>query len=259
MAGEAKTDQFMLGTATVMIGPQSEVFDLNPAEHSIGLVKNFQVQSQPGFTDLTQGVKNTQVYSVHTSNDVNTSMEVYEFTAKNLAYALGLDGSTLAQNTVESAVASAADGSSSPVTEITVDAGEGGNFADDDQLLISVDNQDNIITRKVSSITTDTLTVDKGINQLVPVGALVRKATVLRIGSTDLENTYYSAKVVGKFVNGKDIVVLFPKIKVVAGFTMAFQSSDYGNLPFEFKLFDSVTTDPHYADFNGEQAKAYMQ
>ena len=41
MAGEAKTDSFMLGAATVMIGAMADLYDLNPTDHSIGLVKNF--------------------------------------------------------------------------------------------------------------------------------------------------------------------------------------------------------------------------
>jgi len=95
MAGEAKTNAFMLGSATVMLGPQADLFTLAPSTHSIGLVKNFTTSSEPQYTDLTQGVKNTIVYSVMTSNRIRAQMEVYEYTSKNIAYALGLNGSAL--------------------------------------------------------------------------------------------------------------------------------------------------------------------
>jgi hypothetical protein len=126
MAGEAKTNNFMLGTATVMLGPMDDVFDLTPANHSIGLVKNFQLQSQPTFADLTQGIKNTQVYSVHTGNDVRASMEVYEFTAQNLSYALGLAATGIAEQTASGALAAEQTGT---ITALTLGAGEGASFA----------------------------------------------------------------------------------------------------------------------------------
>lgn len=257
MAGTAKTEKFMLGTATVMVGQMSEVFDLNPTEHSIGLVKNFQMQSQPGFTDLTQGVKNQLVYSVHTSNEVNASCEVYEFTSKNLAYALGLNGSGVSSQTTATTVATQADGTGTPFTDLEVASATG--LVAGDSISISIGSDDNIIVRKIQSIASTTITLDKSVSQLVPVGAAVKKINVLRVGSKDLENSYYAAKVVGRLVNGDEIVLLLPKIKVVAGFTLAFNTNDYGNLPFEMKLFDSVDTDPFYSDFANEQAKLYVR
>ena len=74
MAGLAKTDAFMLGDATVMIGAMADLLTLNTVEHSIGLVKEFMVKSEPGYTELTQGVKNTVVASVMTSNKVSATM-----------------------------------------------------------------------------------------------------------------------------------------------------------------------------------------
>ena len=96
-AGSAKTESFNLGAATVMIGPKEDVLDLTPEKHSIGLVKNFSFTSNDQYIDLTQGVRNSVVYSVKTGSEVNASMEVYEYTAKNLAYALGLEGFELVE------------------------------------------------------------------------------------------------------------------------------------------------------------------
>ncbi|TGR74927.1 hypothetical protein EN836_33075, partial [Mesorhizobium sp. M1C.F.Ca.ET.193.01.1.1] len=91
MAGNAKTNKFMLSTATVMLGPLADLHQLNPMEHSIGLVKNFQLTGEAQMTELTQGIRNAVVMSVRTGEGLKTSCEVYEFTAKNLAYAAGLD------------------------------------------------------------------------------------------------------------------------------------------------------------------------
>ena len=56
MAGFAVTNEFLLSTATVMIGATSALKSLEPGAHSIGLVKNFKLASDPKLIELTQGV-----------------------------------------------------------------------------------------------------------------------------------------------------------------------------------------------------------
>lgn len=95
MAGEARTQAFSLAAATVMLGNQADLFSLEPDQNSIGLVKNFTATSTPTFLNLTQGVEGNTIASVMTNNVVKATMEVYEYTARNLAYALSLDGGSL--------------------------------------------------------------------------------------------------------------------------------------------------------------------
>ena len=128
-AGLAKTDDFLFGTAEVMIGPHADLHDLNPAEHSIGLVKNVAVQQETQYQDLRQGVRNSIVFSKLNQSSVRLSMEVYEYTAKNLAYGLGLDGASLTPTTVSSTVATLID---SGGTTVDVATGDGADFSADD-------------------------------------------------------------------------------------------------------------------------------
>lgn len=127
-AGSAKTEKFNLGAATVMIGPKEQVLDFTPEKNSIGLVKNFTFSANDTYLDLTQGVRNTVVYSVKTGSEITASMEVYEYTAKNLAYALGLEGYELVEG-VEMALGAAIPAGSS-TTNISVSAPKGAT-ADD--------------------------------------------------------------------------------------------------------------------------------
>jgi len=87
--GTAKTTDFMLGTAEVRIGAVGELFNLT-SDDSIGLVKNVAITGEMESTDLGQGIKNRTVYSVITSSTLSVATEVYEYTAANLAYGLGL-------------------------------------------------------------------------------------------------------------------------------------------------------------------------
>lgn len=252
MAGEAKTNNFMLSTATVMIGAQSDLFNLNEAEHSIGLVKNYQMQSSPQFTDLRQGRTNSLVYSLMTENTVNASCEVYEYTETNLAYALGLNGASLTPLTASSTLASAVDGTSSPATTFDVQTGEGSNFADDQWILIDA-GADQVTARQIDSISTDTITVKNGINVAIPAGATVKAVNPLNVGQKNLNN-YFSAKVVGRLANDQPIAALFPKVKLTGGINLQFQTNDYGNLPFEMAIYDLVASDPFYSSFKDRQA-----
>lgn len=238
----------MLGTATVMIGTQAQLFDLNPAEHSIGLVKNVSFNADPAYTDLTQGVKNTLVYSVLTQNEVRASMEVYEFTAQNIAYGLGLSGS-FAANTVTSTV----DAEVTSGSDFDVASGDGTNFAVDDIIMIKNDTEDDFIVRKITAISTDTITVNAAFAQTVKAGATVNVVSQLGAGAKT-EQPFYSAKIAGKAANGEPIVLLIPKLRITQGFNIAFSSDDYGNMPFEFSVYDQVSTDPHYAYFDGDTA-----
>ena len=127
-AGSAKTESFNLGAATVMIGPKEDVLDLTPEKHSIGLVKNFSFTSNDQYIDLTQGVRNSVVYSVKTGTEVSASMEVYEYTSKNLAYALGLEGYELIEGADLSLREAVSGGMAT--TEILVNAAEGSSASD---------------------------------------------------------------------------------------------------------------------------------
>ena len=80
------TNQFNIGVSTVMVGPMDKVLDLTPEEHSIGLIKNFSLTSETNEVTLTQGLRNTQVDSQVTGVTTRMSMEVYEYTAKNLKH-----------------------------------------------------------------------------------------------------------------------------------------------------------------------------
>lgn len=254
MAGEARTTSFMLGTATVMVGPQADLFDLTPAEHSLGLVKNFTVTSEPAYTDLTQGIRNSIVYSVMTSNPVRATMEVFEFTSQNLAYSLGLDGK---YEPSDKAFSLDSPISGPSADEIDLETGGGADFKKGDWIMIQEGRDDKVLVRKVESVTTDTLVVSPDITKDIPVaGTLIRKVNEIPIGAKE-DQPFLGAKVVGTLANGEEIILVFPKIRITRGFTMAFSVDDYGNLPFEFQVYDLVQSDPHYEEFDGHQAKLF--
>lgn len=334
MSGDAKTSTFMLGTATVMVGPQASLWDLQPTQHSIGLVKNFKLTGDPSYTKLTQGVKNTTVASVLTGNTVHASMEVYEHTLQNLIYSVGLDGMIGDPTSFVAAVAAAAatsvvfnDGSNFnngdtvnivkpdgtifttvlsakatntftvtpvvpagglnppgglntlntvgkitrnrptstvatlgtgtpavPVTTLAIVANLG--FAANDYVAIQIGTDDKVLIRQIVSNITGTLTFTRGINQAIPVGATVTKVLYASIGSK-ADQPFFGAAIVGTLSDGSEATLLIPKIRISKGLSLAFTTGDFGNLPFEMDVYDLVSTDPFYTEFNGDQARLF--
>lgn len=255
MNGNAKTDNFMLATATVMVGPQADLFNLNVDQHSLGLVKNFQVTSEPSYVELTQGVRNSIVYSVLNANAVRASMEVYEFTAANLGYALGLNGGSFTRGTVASTldvVASVAD------TSVTVAVGAGANFNVGDWIMIREGTTENVAVRKVTSVSGDTISFAEPLAKSIPAGSDIRVMNAIDVGSKE-KQPFLSAKVLGVLPNGDEVILLLPKLRISKGFTLSFSTNDFGNLPFEFTVYDLVANDPNYATMEGQMAKLIVR
>jgi hypothetical protein len=256
MAGEAVTNAFLLATATVMIGPQADLFGLNPATHSIGLVKNFMIDATPAYVDLSQGVKNTLVYSVLNKNDVKATMEVFEYTSKNLAYGLGLDGSaitTISTTSVTNALVTG-DGTTTDVFVATGDL-SAVLVTGDWMIVQEVGGTDAVhVSKVVTSVysspnTTITVRDPVPTGMVLGAGSLISTTNRMDVGSK-VDQPFLSAKIVGIMPQGNEaVVILIPKLRITKGFTLAFHSDAFQNLPYEFTPYELVASDPNYADF----------
>lgn len=250
MAGEAKGTGFGLGTATIMLGPQSALFDLTPAANSIGLAKEAQFQSEVSFTELTQGLHNDTVFSVKTSQKVMSTFQGFEYTARNMQYALGLDGynmsvSQTVATTLTTAIAATTNGTNALVVASSTGLSVG------DYVLISdpTAGEDAIITRRVQAVTNTTnIVVDIPIKQAVAAGSTIAKSNFVAVGS-DQQESFLSAYVVGMLADQTPVGLLLPKVRVTKGFSIGFTTKDYSNVPFELTCYKLVPSDPNYAWF----------
>jgi len=244
MAGEAKTTALMLGTATVMLGDPVALFNFAPSTHSIGLVKNFNLTVDQSYTELTQGVQNQVVFSVKTGNKVMATMEAYEYTGKNLTYALGMEGfSAAAEVTASTTVAPLATTTSIPVLSAT-------GITIGDYIKIQTGTNDQVFVRKVTNVASNTLTV-AALPSAPAQGATVAKMNVIPLSPTSSCNdTFVAAKIVGTLADCSEVVILLPKVKVTKGFNLAFNSNDFQNMPLELTVYDLLSSDEHYAAFS---------
>ena len=272
MAGEARSIDFLVGTATIMLGLPADLRDFRPETHSIGLVKNVKLMAEATYIELTQGLRNSVVHSVKTGEPVRASAEVYEFNASNWSYALGFSGynvgipalnaGSATITTVEALVPSGGILAPADVTgydDFTLSTVT--NFAVGDYVLIQVGYNDVVVPRRITTIAGSVITVDAPIkNVAFPAGVTVNKCLVVPVGRKS-EQPFLAAKIVGNMADGREIAIEIPKLRVTKGFDVTFQTSDYANMPFEFTVYDQIPADVQYArfqeQFDGASAVVY--
>ena len=260
MAGEAKSIDFLVGTATIMLGEQADLRDFRPESHSIGLVKNVKLMAEASYIELTQGIRNSVVHSIKTGEPVRASCEVYEFNAANWSYALGFSGYNVVNTEFETTVTTLVP--SSPTGLDTFDVVATTGYTVGDYVMVQVGYDDTVIPRKIVAKTTSTVQFDAPIkNVAVPVGAKIRRCLVVSVGRKS-EQPFLAAKIVGTMADNREIAIEIPKLRITKGFDITFQTSDYANMAFEFTVYDQVPiVDPQYTrfreDFYGASAAVY--
>lgn len=251
MAGEARTDLFLLSQATVMIGPAANVMNLKPETHSVGLVQNFRITAEPEYAELGQGVKNDIVQSVTINDNVTVSMEVYEFTGRNLMYAAGLDGGEI--KTVGDVYAVDSSPSGNSVSLSSAPSGINAN----DWISIQEGESDTVHVGQVDNVSGNTLTLTSAteIDGSITFTTAARVARVVKVApNRGVFQPHFGAKVVGHFPrDARPLTVILPKIKVTRGLDIGMSREQHSNLPFEFMPFAQIPGDPTYSLFGPDK------
>lgn len=262
MAGTAKTTRFMMGTATLMIGTMDNLYNLNPSDNGIGLVKNFTVMTEPSFVDLGQGATNSTVFSKLTGNPVKATAEVFEYTAQNLTYGLGLDGTAVtaagAPYTLSADVGVDSNSSSATAAFTSVAGMSVGDYHMFANPAASNYADDNIQVGRIASIASLVVTYSHNIRGFYPSAfSTVTRVNSVNVGST-IQAPFLSVKAVGALVDGTKVEIKLPKVRITKGFTMAWNADQFGNMPFEMDAMDLVPTDTFYPEFLTRKAALHL-
>lgn len=267
MAGEARTAAFFLSTATVMIGPQASLFDMNVASNSLGLTKNFTVTGEPTYVNLTQGAKGSIISSALTANTVKITGEVYEYTPQNLAYSLGLDGSTYVTDPTSYALGAPITGS----TTVPVETATFTNATDVSAsmpmgtwIMFQEGTSDGVKVAQLSAATTVSGVSPNFVHTLTFTGMGIKLGTnftvaarifvvnEVMIGSKS-EQPFLAAVVVPVLPGTSNpMPMYFPKVRITKGFHVICAADNFGNMPFELTPYDVLPSDPFYAMFSGK-------
>lgn len=249
MPASIRNNAFLLGEATLMLAPYSDptsVFELVPATHSIGMVRNVQVTEESDKVDLRKGVQQLLVDSKKSNIRVGITAEVFEFSAQNLFYSLSRALTVAAPK--RGRLNAAVNGSAAtftvvtdpvpgePTTGLTVAA----DIPNGATLIIqSAADTDYVLPVRVTAATTlatNIFTVTAAIpaGMTFPVGSRVWIVNEIPLGDT-AEQDFFKAKIVGTLSNNsKPVAVVIPKLKVMKGFQLNFDEGNYTSMPFEF-------------------------
>lgn len=257
MPGSAKTSQFHFSAATLMVGPMTEQLGLETAEHSLGLVKNVTVEATPGSVELTQGIMNDVVMTMINSMDIKVSAEVYEFTARNLAYGLSLDGSSAGYDAIASAYALSASAAAA-ATSAKVATDKTSEFTAGKWVFLQEGTDDVVHLAKIASSSyssPDTTVTFTGFP--IPAGQTYttggRMGLITKIDfDPNAALKYVSVRIVGTLAGDKrPVAIHFPKTRITKGFAMRFATDAFANLPFEFTPYAPIASDSGYnSNFN---------
>lgn len=250
MAASVKTNAFLLGEATLMLDAYSSaasVFDLVPADHSIGMVRGVALTKENDKIDLRKGVRQLLVDSQESNVRTMLSAEVFEFNARNLYYSLSQAKTAAAVK--RGVLKTTATG---PQATITVNSdpipGESGSaiaavgdIPNGATLLIQRLGAENdyvlpvrvtAVTTVVGSDYTVTAAVPSGVS--FPAGSRVWIVNEIGVGTTEVQD-FFKVKLVATLSNNeRPITIVIPKAKILKGFNMNFDEGNYTSMPFEF-------------------------
>lgn len=243
---------FMLSSATLMLAPYggTPCFDLVPATHSVGMVKEMAVNVEAGSIDLMNGVAQALVDSRKTGVNGTISGQAFEYTAQNFMYAQGISGTPvqIKRGVLTIAVAAAATSAtlnSSPIpgetaSAITVlgDIPSGATIIFQDAV-----NPDRLFPTRTTASTTGTgpYVITFSGNYAMPTGVSFAIGDyvwiVNEVGVADTtQDNLVACKIVGTLANfNRPVVACFPKVRIVKGFQLSFSESQYGSMPWEMR------------------------
>lgn len=137
-------------------------------------------------------------------------------------------------------------------------------FANNDEVTISIDSNEIAEALIKTSPAADssasyTLTFDRPIPEgfNFSAGDRVHKVNLIPVGSAEDQPTL-AAKIVGILPEGKKpVTIIIPKLRISNGFSLSFQTDQYGNMPYEFTPMEQVMSDPLYAEY-GDKGFAFV-
>jgi hypothetical protein len=253
MAADVKNNAFLLGEATLMIAPYADatsVFELTPAAHSLGMVRNVTLSQEQDQIELRKGIMQNLVDSKKSNVRTSLSAEVFEFSAQNVLYSLSLAKSATAIK--RGVLKTAANGAQATIVVNTDplpgEAASGitaaGDIPNGSTILLQIpgDQNDYVLPVRVTAATTAsgqdytvTAAVPTGMN--FPAGTKVWVVNEVDVAST-AEQDFFKVKVVGTLSNNeRPVTLILPKVKVSRGFQIQFDEGNYTSMPFEFSPY----------------------
>lgn len=250
---DVQKSAFALSSATIMIGKAfvDDVFSLTPDKHSVGMVSEVAIGLDSSINSLLNGVAQAEVDAKRTGVTSSITGNVFEMTAKNFMTAHAMSGATtpvkrgrltaqLDAGAVSVSIASdpIPGEATSAITAVTdIPAGS--------TLLIQRPSgeTDYVFPTVTSAVATGSgpyvaaLDAAHGVptGLSFPAGSRVWIVSPVPVGDIDADDLF-CAKIVGTLSNfDRPMVYIAPKLRVVKGFGVSFNETQYASMAWELK------------------------
>jgi hypothetical protein len=264
-AGDASASDFMTGDYVIVQGNKSSNEDmvfvgkLAEVEYTAGSAAQISVNGTVG--DLMTALKN--------ANGGNAILTIEQGYMKVLAGST----QTITLSDKFKSVFGITESGTGPLTgtvkcswkdSLKSIGGSGSGFAANDEVTISIDGDEVAeVVLKTNPVADTSAYFNLKFDRAIPegfsfvAGDRVHKANLIPVGSAEAQPTL-GAKIVGILPEGKaPITIIIPKLRITNGFSLGFQTDQYGNLPFEFTPFEQIPSDPLYKEY-GDKGFAFV-
>ena len=140
---------------------------------------------------------------------------------------------------------------------VSLATGMGADWTAGDFAVIGdTNNPDRVHVGKVASIAADVLTLEADFSMpttttFATATTIIYKVKSVLVGAS-ATNPVFGVKLVGIMPSsGEPVTLVFPKVRIVKGLDLNFETKDFANMPFEFSPYTLLPTDPFYSTFGG--------
>lgn len=250
---DVQKSAFALSSATIMLGRAftDDVFSLTPEKHSIGMVSEANIGLDSSINELLNGVAQVTVDAKRTGVSASITANVFEMTAQNFMRSHAMSGSAapVKRGRLTAALTSAATSVSIESFPIPGEANSGITAVTDIPAGATILIQrpsgetDYVFPTKTNAVATGTgpyvaaLAGDYAIPTGVtfPAGSLVWIVNPVSVGDVDADDLF-CVKIVGTLSNfDRPVVYVAPKVRMVKGFGISFNETQYSSMPWEMK------------------------
>lgn len=251
---DVKKSAFSLTSATLMIGDAfvDDVFALTPEDNSVGMSSEINVSLDSSITELMNGVQQVTVDAVRTGVNGSITGNVFEMTAQNFMTSQAMGGAPsvdVKRGVLASAAAAAAVSLSITSDPVPGEAGSAITANTDipsgSTILIQRPDgeTDFVFPTQTSGAASGTgpytvpiagdFAIPAGMS--FPAGSRVWIVAPVAVGNMDADDLF-CVKIAGKLTNfDRPVVYIAPKVRMVKGFQLSFNETQYTSMPWEMK------------------------
>jgi hypothetical protein len=241
--GLPQGNQLILNEGTLLLGPMGDMLDLEETTHSVGMLKGLTIQNTRNFTALQAGVRQRKVANILTEDSWMITADSFEYSARQLSYLMGGDGSKYSTQKVLATTTTAAvlTGAS------TMPVASAADLAVGTFIIVEQANDKSGMIYRIESITANSVTLDRPTVLAYASGAKVHVVESIQADDVSCNGaTYLSAKIMTHAADCTPFLILAAKVQITSGINLKLGADGYASTPIEITVLTPSRQDASY-------------